>query len=447
MSCYATAIALATIAGSTLAAQEAPSIDVFFGQRPKEYKVAQWGPDSFPTPAYAFRAARVLTAEGPPIRDGVVLTRDKKIVAVGPAAEIDIPVDYEVVDLGDRWVMPGLVDLHCHIASTSGRDINDTVHSINPELRTVDLVTIDHERMRDALAGGVTTVLFIPGSGSNMGGFGSLTKTHGTPEEALVRFPGSLKIAQAGNPERRAGDLGATRMGMNQGLRFALERGQRYWRAWEDFDRGEGPAPEPQPDLEYLRGLFRHEYPVTVHTQIYQVVLETLRELRDEFGLWTVIDHGTFDAYRLCEDALVRGVPVCNGPRQYHFERETGRFVGLADAWFRGGLHGWQSPVKGLGVDGIAVNTDSPVVAQEQLTLQCAMAVRLGLPWRVGLAAITINPARFVGADHRVGSLRAGKDADLVAWSGDPLDPRSFVDATIVNGRIAYRRTGARPRF
>ncbi len=442
----AAAVAVLAVASAPALTAQEPSIDIHFGERPSEYKVARWGPDSFPTPPLAFRAAVVVTVEGEPIRDGVVLTHDKKIVAIGTSDEVAIPADYEVIDLGAHWLLPGLVDLHCHIAA-KGFDLNDTVHSTNPELRTLDMVTTEHEDMHRALAGGVTTVLYIPGSGSNMGGFGTLTKTHGPPEQALVRFPGSLKIAQAGNPERRAGDLGSGVAGMNQGLRLTLQRGRAYYRAWEEFDAGRGPQPEFDASLEYLRGLFRHEYPVTVHTQIYQVVLETLRQLRTEFGLWTVIDHGTFDAYRLSEDAWMRGVPVCNGPRQYYFNRTTGQFVGLADAWFRGGDHGWQEPVRGLGRDGIAVNTDSPVVAQEQLTLQCAMSVRLGLPWEVGLRGITINPARFIGADHRIGSLRPGKDADLVAWSGDPLDPRSHVELTVVNGRIAYRRDAGRPRF
>jgi len=434
------------LGGAVHAQGDAPSIEIFYGDRPTEYKVATWGPETIPSPAYAFRAEKVLTVEGAPIQDGVLLCRDKKIVAVGPADEVEIPDGYEVVDLGDRWIVPGLVDLHCHIASVSF-DLNDTVHPTNPEFRTIDLVTTDHAQMKDAMAGGVTTVLYIPGSGSNMGGFGTLTKTAGTPEEALVRFPGSLKIAQAGNPERRSGDLGRTNMGMNQGIRFTLQRGRDYYQAWEDHDAGRGPRPKLRPDLEYLRGLFRHEYPVTVHTQIYQVVLETLRELRTEFGLWTVIDHGTFNAYRLSEDAWVRGVPICNGPRQYHFDRNTGQFIGLADAWYRGGLHGWQEPVRGVGRDGIGVNTDSPVVAQEELTLQCAMAVRLGLPWEVGIRAITINPATFIGADHRIGSLKAGKEADFAVWTGDPLDQRSHVEMTIVNGRIEYRREAGRPRF
>ena len=105
------------------------------------------------------------------------------------------------------------------------------------------------------------------------------------------------------------------------------------------------------------------------------------------------------------------------------------------------------SGVRGVGRDGIAVNTDSPVVAQEELTMQCAMSVRLGLPWEVGMRAITLNPARFVGADHRIGSITPGKEADFGIWSGDPLDPRSHVQMTVVNGRIAYRRDPKRPLF
>lgn len=443
-------VALAALVASvSLYAQDAPkrSIDIWFGDRPPvgTEEVAHWGPDSFPTKPYAFKAKKVIPVTGPPIEDGVVLTHDKKITAIGKSSEIAIPADYEVIDFGDAWILPGFVDLHCHIASKSF-DINDTVHPTNPEFRTMDLITTDHPQIKRAVAGGITSVLYIPGSGSNMGGWGTLTKTAGTsPEEALIRFPGSLKIAQAGNPERYTGDLGMTRMGMNENLRFVLERGKRYYEAWEAFEHGKGPKPEVKPDLEYLRGLFRHEYPVTVHTQIYQVVLSTLRELRDEFGLWVVIDHGTFDAYRLSQDCLERGVPVVNGPREYFFDRDNGRFIGLADAWYRGGRHGWPYVVKGVGQDGIAINTDAPVVAEEQLPLQAAVSVRLGLPWEVAIRGLTINPARFIGAAQRIGSLEAGKDADLVAWTGDPIDPRSHVIMTVVNGRIAYRHSEERP--
>ena len=449
-------IAAACLLLAGLAGAQERTIDVYFGDRPETFDVAITGPAMVESPSYAFRSARILPVEGDPIENGVILTKNGKIVGMGREQDVAIPEGYELVDMGDTWCAPGFVELHCHIAA-KGFDLNDTVHQTNPEMRTLDLVTMDHEAMRNALAGGVTTVMYIPGSGSNMGGWGTLTKTWGrSPEEALLRFPGCLKIAQAGNPERYAGDLGMTKMGMNEGLRQTLLRGQRYHDAWEAYGKGEGPKPDFDPGLEYLRGLFRHEYPVCVHTQIYQVAMQTIRQLRHEMGLWTVIVHGTFDAYRLSEFALESGVPVCNGPRQYHFDRGLGwgggsgaesEFVGLAAAWYRGGLHGFAEPSKGLGRDGISINTDSPVVAQEQLSVQTAMAVRLGLPDEVGLRAITINAAHFVGSDDRIGSLQVGKDADLVFWSGDPIDPRSHVVRTVVNGNVAYKRDPYRPRF
>jgi hypothetical protein len=234
-------------------------------------------------------------------------------------------------------------------------------------------------------------------------------------------------------------------MGMSEGIRMTLLDGKRYWEQLEASQAGRGEKPAFDPTLDMLRGLFRHEYPVSVHTQIYQVVLQTLQELRQELGLWTVIVHGTFDGYRLSEDMRLAGLPVAGGPRQYHFDRETGRMEGLLANWSLGGPHGWRHPVLGLGRDGVGVNTDSPVVPQEQLQLQAAMGVRLGWPHEWALRGLTINAARFAGIDHRVGSLEVGKDADLGVWNGDPLDPRCHVRLFVVNGTICYRRDPGRP--
>jgi hypothetical protein len=118
--------------------------------------------------------------------------------------------------------VPGLVDLHCHVGSPGMGDINDTVYPTNPEMRTLDLVLMDHEAFKRRARGRRDDRPVHPRFGlEHAGGFGTLTKTWGhSPDEALVRFPGCLKIAQAGNPERRSGDFGLTRAGMNQGLRF-----------------------------------------------------------------------------------------------------------------------------------------------------------------------------------------------------------------------------------
>lgn len=430
------------------AAATPPKFEVWRPRRPAteaDYQVAKWGPRGLPSPGYAFRAAKVLPIAAPPILDGVVVTRNGLIEAVGRAQDVPVPAGYERVDCGDAVIVPGFVEMHCHIASESF-DLNDTVHATNPEFRTLDLISMEHDQIRTARAGGVSTALYIPGSGSNMGGFGTLTKTWGrSPEEALVRFPGSLKIAQAGNPERGSGDLGTDMMGMSEGIRLTLLAGQRYWQQHEAWQQGRGEKPKTDPTLELLRGLFRHEYPVSVHTQIYQVVLQTLQQLRRELGLWTVVVHGTFDGYRLSADMLQSGVPIAGGPRQYYFDPRSGRFEGLLSNWSRGGQHGWREPVAGLGMDGVGVNTDSPVVAQEQLPLQAAMAVRLGWPHEWALRGLTINAARFAGIEHRVGSLEAGKDADLGIWNGDPVDPRSHVVLMVVNGHICYRRDPNRP--
>ena len=420
-------------------------------RRPKEekdYQVAKWGPRGLPSPGYAFRAAKVLPITAAPIVDGVVVTKNGLIEAVGAAKDVAIPAGYEVVDCGDAVIVPGFVEMHCHIASESF-DLNDTVHPTNPEFRTLDLISMEHDQIRAGRAGGISVALYIPGSGSNMGGFGTLTKTWAkSPEEALVRFPGSLKIAQAGNPERGTGDLGATVMGMNEGLRMTLLDGKRYYDQYERFLAGQGPKPAFDPTLELLRGLFRHEFPCSVHTQIYQVVLETLRELRLELGLWTVVVHGEFDAYRLSGNMQEAGLPIAAGPRTYHFDRATSKILGLHQVWHDGGpYYPWRAPVQGVGDDGIGINTDSPVVPQEQLTVQAAIAVRLGLAHEVGLRGLTINPARFAGIDHRTGSLEIGKDADLVVWSGDPIDPRSAVQTTVINGTICYRRDPKRPAW
>jgi hypothetical protein len=178
------------------------------------------------------------------------------------------------------------------------------------------------------------------------------------------------------------------------------------------------------------------------------VVLETLRELRLELGLWTVVVHGEFDAYRMSENMLDAGLPIAAGPRTYHFDRATSEILGLHQVWTDGGpYYAWRAPVKGVGRDGIAINTDSPVVPEEQLQVQAAIASRLGLAHETTLRGLTINPARFAGIDHRTGSLEVGKDADFGIWSGDPIDPRCYVETMVINGTICYRRDRKRPRW
>jgi imidazolonepropionase-like amidohydrolase len=169
-------------------------------------------------PGLALLASKILTSvyDGPAAVDrGVILIRDGRIEAVGARSSIEIPADYQRVDLGELWIAPGLVDLHNHTAG-SIRDLNDMVFLTNPGLRASSSVTPNNDLQQRAIAGGVTSVLLIPGSGTNMGGQGVLLRTAGDGYEDIeIRNPGSLKLALAGNPERWTINPGRTFMNWN----------------------------------------------------------------------------------------------------------------------------------------------------------------------------------------------------------------------------------------
>jgi imidazolonepropionase-like amidohydrolase len=384
----------------------------------------------------AVRAGRVFPVSGPPISDGVVLVEDGLITAVGPASAVAVPSDAEIIHEPTAWLVPGFVDLHTHVAGT---DLNDATHPINPDLDVLDQLVPGNELLIEGLAGGVTTALFIPGSATNLGGFGALVKPAGRDAEELVmRFPGAMKIAQAGNPERRSGEIGNGRLGMNWNLRRAMQQGKEYHEAWTAYEGGlRSQAPERVHRLEMMRGLFRHEFPVLVHTQWMPVFQSTIRILRDEMGVNVVLSHATFDSFHNAPLVNERDLAVNLGPRQYHVDYDSGKVVGLGARYHA------------LGVENLSLNTDSPVVHQEELSYQATMAVRMGLPWDVALRALTLEPAEAVGVGHRVGSFDAGKDADLVLWTGDPLDPRSRVLVTMSEGRVALdqRDPGVERKF
>ena len=385
-------------------------------------------PATDPTPGgdsrvLAIRAGRALTIGGPPILSPTMMIRDGKIVAIGTRAEISIPPGAEIVDYEDKTLCPGFVDLHHHVGSGGG-DINDMVMPTNPELRTLDTVRPANSKIKQTLAGGVTTTLFIPGSGTNLGGFGVLMKTAGENLEAMViRELGAMKVAQGYNPERNSGDLGRTRMGMHTLLTATLERGRDYAAAWKRHADGTGPEPELRADLEQLRQVFEHKVPVIIHTAGARDCVATARMFHDVFGLWMILSHGTFNGHWAAEAMAKRKTPVNLGPRMFEFTRD-GRYQGIAAGYWR------------VGCTDLSINTDAPVIPPDELSVQAAMAVRLGLPYEAALRSITLTPARQIGIGERVGSLEAGKDADFFVTAGYPLDPRYSPLFVYVNGKL-----------
>jgi len=377
--------------------------------------------------ATAHLAARIVPGDAPPIDGAVLVEHHGKIVALGPRASTAIPAGAKVVDHGDHWLCPGFVDLHHHV-SGGGGDINDMTMPLNAELRTLDVVKPSEEQIRRTVSGGVTTTLFIPGSGTNIGGFGVLLKMRGggALERMVVRELGAMKVAQGFNPERHSGDLGATRMGSSELLTQLLQRGQAYEAAWRSHREGKGPAPDFDPTLEQLRAVFAKEVPVLIHTAGLRDCIATSRMFQDVFPVNMVLSHGCFDGWLAAESLARRKTPLNLGPRMFQFD-PYGRMQGMCQAY-------WDA-----GCTNLSIHTDAPRVAGEELPLQGAMAVRLGLPWDVALQALTIVPARQIGVGDRVGSLAVGKDADFLVTAGDPLDPRFAPAAVYIEGHLVHR--------
>lgn len=390
--------------------------------------------DAAPKPNLAIKVGKIITCAGEPIVGGLILVSNGKIEALGPARDLKIPDGYEVVDQGDKFAMPGLVEVHCHTGGSG--DLNEMVYQTNPDLRVLDQVIPYNDQLKVAVAGGVTTVCYIPGSGTNMGGWGTILKTGpGTLDEVVVRSPGVLKIAQWGNPERRDGTLGSGRMGMNWVIRLQLEEGRKYVQKWDDYESGKSTdKPEVDLKLEYFKPLFHREIPILVHTQGYAGIQSSLSMLHDHFKLKMIVGHGCFEGYLIADEIRKRGIPVMAGPREFRLNPDDGQ------------VHGMAAEYHNRGITWLGLNTDSPVIPQEELAFQASMAVRLG--WndeKQAIEGLTIQPARALMIDERVGSLEVGKDADIVIGTGSILDPRAHVVQVLIDGRIVYD-TAKEPR-
>jgi imidazolonepropionase-like amidohydrolase len=390
------------------------------------------------------KKALCVPLEGPQVvNNAVILIRDGKIESIGPKSSTEIPAGYEVFDAGNNWVMPGMVDLHCHVAGSM--DINDMVYLTNPGVRASVSVVPENMNLRRGVAGGVTSVLFIPGSGTNIGGQGVLLKTaRPTFEEMRIKDPGSMKLAQAGNPERFM--FGVGRSFMNFNTRNTFRRGVAYARRWEAYERGEGERPEKDIQFEVFRSIMADDIRVSTHTQIYQVVNMTIQMVAKEMGVPVFIDHGTFDGWRAADMAQAAGVNAILGPR--NIDVPTASFInwsGSNPERIQGVAAGYQE----MGHKMIGFNTDSPVIPQEELQLQAGMGVRYGFDDSnlEAVRGLTIVPATTSRIGHRVGSIEVGKDADLLIITGHPADPRSSVETVFIEGHKVYDPAVQRRRW
>ncbi len=404
-------------------------------QRPTPAPPATPDPGSRGAPGLALKTVKALVAtwDGPQVIDNAtVLVKDGKIVGIGPSAETAVPDGFVLEDVGSNWLMPGMIDLHSHVGGSF--DINDGVMLANPEFRVKTSVVPNNPNLHRALASGVTSCLYIPGSGVNIGGQGILIKTGVDHfEDAVIRDPGSLKVAQWGNPEGWTIGIGMSFENWN--TRNTLQRGMAYARMRKAGEDGTGPKVERNIQWDIFPQLLAKTTQISTHTQVYQVVLMTITMIKEELGIDVYIDHGEFQGFRAAERAQKSGVPAILGPR--NFDRSYRGFVGMdTDGKWLGIAAEYQK----RGHKQIGFNTDAPVIPAEELFLQAAIGVRYGMDNANmdTVRGLTIVPAKTAGIDKQVGSLEVGKDADILVITGDPADPRSHLQKAYINGKRAY---------
>ena len=353
------------------------------------------------------------------IHNARLIVKGGQIVAVGKQSELEIPAGYEHHVFPRSWAFPGGVDLHNHSQTGSWEDINDMVNPNNPELRVLDTVRPWNLQYQDACAGGVTTVNAIPGSGTNMSGAGVLVKLRPAEDngDAILRHPGSVKVAQGYNPERSS-DLGGARMGMWWMLRWWLDRARVV---------AEADTLDENPEVAHIAAIVQGKHPYLVHTAGGRDTYGTVRMFQLEAQVPVVVSHASFNGYMTAPALAEIGAALNVGPRNIDFSfNGKAQVRGLVEAYESGGN------------TDISVQTDAPVVPAEEYLYQATLAERFGATTWTCLESINVIPARQIMADHRVGTLQPGLDADIVIKAGQPLDPRSPVQLVLVDGEIVY---------
>ena len=380
----------------------------------------------------AIVGGRVVPVVGEVLEQATVLVTGGTITAIG--ADVAVPEGVPVVQAEGSWVLPGFVEAHAHVGvheegmGWAGSDSNELTDPVGARFRALDAINPADEGFRDALAGGVTSVVVKPGSGNPIGGQTVALKVWGRiVDEMVFAQPCSVKSALGENPKRVYGEKNqtpSTRLGVAAVIRDALRDAEDY-RARRAFAASEGKPFDRDSDAEVLVRVLDGEVPWCQHCHRADDIATAIR-LAEEFGYRLMVNHGT-EGHLIADVLAERDIPVIIGPL---FTSRSKVEVNLRDLRNPGLL-------ARAGVT-IAITTDHPVVPINFLVYQAILAVKEGLDRETALQALTINPAQILGLDARVGSLEVGKDGDLVVWDGDPLDIMSRARTVVVEGRRVY---------
>jgi imidazolonepropionase-like amidohydrolase len=370
-----------------------------------------------------FKGALIYTAAGKAIPNGVLIVQNGKIISVGDSTTI-IPANAQVTDARGKVIMPGIVDTHSHIGGPEG---GDKSNALNPEVRVLDAVDPSSKSFKRALAGGITTVNIMPGSGHLMSGQTIYVKLRDgkTIEDFLVTNEqglfGGLKMANGTNPMNGTPGFPGTRSkaaAMDRDLFLkAVEYKKKIDKAGKDTSKFPDKDLRMEPLVEVLNG----KRIVHFHTHKSNDILTVLR-LQKEFGFRAVLHHVS-EGYMVAKEIAAAKIPCSI----INVDAPGGKAEAINMSHSNGKI------LQNAGVL-TAIHTDDGITDSRLLLRSAALSIREGMPEEEVMKALTINGARMLDMEKRVGTLEKGKDADFVILSGNPFSVYTMVLQTWVEG-------------
>ncbi len=385
----------------------------------------------------ALVGALILPIDQAPIERGTVVYHRGKILAIGPLDQVSVPDDAVETDASGKVIMPGLVDTHSHIGGIGGADSSGP---IQPEVRIHDSLNPRDHGFRRALAGGITTVNVMPGSGHLCSGQTVYLKLRrsGTMEELAYRtkdgrIHGGLKMANGTNSHRDPPFPG-TRGKSASLVREKFVAAQAYKKKLADA--GDDPEKRPARDLalEVLVEVLDGERMVHHHTHRADDILTVLR-LKEEFGFRVVLHHVS-EGWKVAEE-IAKAKAGCS----IIVVDSPGGKLEAKDLSFRTG-----GVLERAGVN-VAYHTDDWITDSRWFRRSGALGVRGGMSREAALRSLTLSGAEMLDLQDRVGSLTVGKDADFVVMDGDPFSHTTKVIETYVEGRRLFDWKNAEDRL
>lgn len=380
----------------------------------------------------AWTNAKIITASGPMINDGTLVVRGKTILGVGPREAIKVPSGTKVIDASGKWIMPGLVCTHSHVGGVGAADGSSP---IQPGVRILDSINVKEAGFKRALAGGLTTLNIMPGSGHLVSGQTVYCKLRyagkgpATIDDILIRDQagqpiGGLKMANGTNSQGESpfpGTRGKSAFLVRE--QYIKAREYHAKRVAADGDPDKMPARDLH--LESLVEAMQGKRIVHHHTHRHDDIITVLR-LAQEFGFRVVLHHVS-EGWKVAKEIAAAKVPcsviVIDSP---------GGKIEARDMAFKNGRVLDEAGVK------VAFHTDDWITDSRVFHRSAALAVRAGMDRQRAIEGLTIAGAEMLGLENRIGSLASGKDADFCILTGDPLSVYTRVLETWVEGEKAF---------